>query len=76
MGFAEVDIVIDPCTRFVRSMYQTSHHRPYDRIDGEKRTKEHHVVLTHFGHFSVQRNRCMVLVEDILRIVVLIEERQ
>ena len=57
-------------------LQETGHLRTNHRIQGEERTEEHDVARIDFRSGKFQLVVGMVLVEDVVGIVVLVEERQ
>ena len=76
MVFTEIYVIIEPCTRLACSTQQMAYNGTYGRVDGEERTKKHHIVLIYLGQFTVQLNRRVIFIEDVLRIIVFVQECQ
>ena len=76
MRSTEVDVVIEDGTVILGVLQKTGHLRTNHRIQGEERTEEHDVARIDFRSGKLQLVVGMILVEDVVGIVVLVEERQ
>ena len=76
MRWAEVHIIIENGSLLTGIVQKTLHLRTDYRIDGIIGTEHHDVVFLHVGHHEVQLVVGMILVEQVFRIVLLVEERQ
>ena len=76
MRRAEVYIIIEDGATTFGVLQKTSHLRTNHRIQSEERTEEHDVVRIDFGSGKLQLVVRMILVENVVSIVVLVEERQ
>ena len=76
MGSTVVHVIIEDGTMLLGIVQKTHHLRTYHRIDGEKRTKDYHVIRLHFGIYKVKLVVEMVFIKNILGIVLFIEKGQ
>ena len=71
-----VHIVVEDGSLLVSILQECQHLGTNHGIDGIERAKHHHIIRLDIRCDKLQTIMGMVLVEDILRIVVVIEERQ
>ena len=73
---AEVHVVIQDGPFLSRIVQKALHLRADHRIDCKIGTEHHDVILLHVGHHEVQLVVRMILIEQIFRVVLLVEEGQ
>lgn len=73
---AEIHIIIKKCASLASLLQKASDHRPQDRVDCKEGAEKHHVVSCYLRQPAIHRHRGVVFIEDVPRIVVLVQKRQ
>ena len=76
MRAAEIDVIIDERTASAGIVKKLGHLRTQHGIEREIRTEHHHVIGRDVGKHDVEPLRRIVFVEEVVRLVVLVEESQ
>ena len=76
VGRPEVDIVVDDGTVVARIVEQSDDLRTDDRVDGKERAEDDDVVGLDVGIDKVELVVRVVFIEDVLRVVVVVEESE
>jgi hypothetical protein len=74
VGFAKIDVVIEPGSRFECLMKEASHDRSDSRIDCKKRAEQHYIIRTRVRQFAIQYSGRMIFVKGVMCIIVFVEE--
>lgn len=76
MVLAEIHIIIKKSASLASLLQKAADHRPQDRVDCKEGAEKHHVTPRYLRQPAIHRNRGVIFIEDVLRIVVLVQKRQ
>lgn len=73
---AEIHIIIKKSASLASLLQKAADHRPQNRVDCKEGAEKHHVVSCRLRQPAIHRHRGVVFIEDVLRIIVLVQKRQ
>ena len=76
MSLTEIHIVVDDGTHLTGLVKQLLYFVTQLGCNGVERTEHDDVITRHFRHFHIQTKIGIILIENILRIVLLVQESQ